>query len=47
MKSNVNWKPQGHSAKRWHGMTQHKDPRPLSPSRPAKKKESSQAPVWR
>ena len=25
MKSNVNWKPMGHSAKRWQGMTRRKD----------------------
>lgn len=47
MKTNVNWKPQGHSAKRWHGVTLPKDPTSLHQTRPPRKKESSQAPMWR
>lgn len=40
MKTNVNWKPQGHSAKRWHGATAQKEPRPIAQTRPQKKRES-------
>jgi hypothetical protein len=47
MKTGVDWKPQGHSAKRWQGVTPHKDPRTLRQTRPPKKRESSQAPVWK
>jgi len=38
MKTNVNWKPQGHSAKRWHGTNQRKDPTTLRPTASPKKK---------
>jgi len=47
MKTNVNWKPQGYSAKRWHGTTLQKDLTSLRQMGPPKKKRSSQAPAWK
>ena len=47
MKTNVNWKPQGHSAKKWQGVTPRKDPATLREARPAKKKEQFRTPMWR
>ena len=47
MKTGVNWKPQGQSAKRWHGMGVQKDPMMLRRARPPKKKGSSQTSVWK
>lgn len=48
MKSKVNWKPLGHSAKRWHGFALRKDSTPLlQASRLPRKKGSSAEPMWR
>jgi hypothetical protein len=47
MKTNVNWKPQGHSAKKWQGVTLRKDPAALREARPSKKKEQFRTAVWR
>jgi hypothetical protein len=48
MKSKVSWKPLGHSAKRWHGMTPRKDRKAtLHEARSSKKRGSSEAPVWK
>ena len=47
MKTNVNWKPQGHSAKKWQGVTPRKDPTILREARPSKKKEQFRTAVWR
>jgi len=47
MKTNVNRKPQGHSAKRWHGMALPKDPTALRQTRPPRKKESSLTSLWK
>ena len=46
MKTNVNWKPQGHSAKKWHGMNQRKDPTTLHQTGSPKKKMRFQKLVW-
>jgi hypothetical protein len=47
MKSNVNWKPMGHSAKRWQGMTQRKDSTAtLRETRAPRKKGWAQVQMW-
>jgi hypothetical protein len=46
MKTNVNSKPQGHSAKRWHGTLQ-KDLMVTRQALHLKKRRSSQALMWK
>jgi hypothetical protein len=47
MKTKASWKPLGHSAKRWHGMTLRKDATTPRETRSQKKRGFSASPVWK